>query len=287
VEGIEDVAVNFFRAVVFGLLVSAALAEPLGWAPNLTTTATWDSNASNADRSADVIGALQLRSEFAAATRLALDTDNALLLGGHLVAEAWPRFQGLDQVSFGPRLTWQHKFGLGALAPVFALELGADLLHARMRERNAVAGTAALVWRKRLDEATRLILKQEFARRDTRELLFDRTGAESSFELDRELDENWSLSFTARWRHGDVLAYATPPRPDLVALAHAREAYDVFHRPFVAYSVETHSLGGSLAASRALARKTWLLFCYEWRETNRQPLHYVNHLVSAALVHQF
>lgn len=275
-----------------GLLVlwslgPSTVAAPLGWAPNLTTTATWDSNASNADRSADVIGALQLRGDVAASTRLALDTDNALLLGGHVAGESWPRFSLLDQVSFGPRLTWQHKFGLGAYAPAWAVEFGGDLIYSRMRERNALAGTAAVVWRQRLDAATRVIVKQEFARRDTRELLFDRTGAESSLELDRELDENWSWSLTVRWRHGDVLAYATPPRPDLVALAHEREPYDVFHRPFVAYSLDTHSLAGSFAATRALSRDSWMIFCYEWRETSRQPLRYVNHLVSAALVHQF
>jgi hypothetical protein len=279
--------VNFFRAAVFGLLVSSLPAIVLGWTPSLSARATWDSNASNADRPADVIGALQLRTDLGATAHLVLDADNTVAFGGQVIAESWPRFSGLDQVSLGPRLTWQRKVGFGAYAPVFALELGGDLLRARMHERNALAGTGALSWRQRLDDATRILARQEFERRDARELLFDRTGAESSFAIDRELDESWSVSFTARWRHGDVLAYATPPRPEIVALSHAHEPYDAFHQPFVAYSLDAHSLSGSLAATRALARKTWLLFSYEWRETSRRPLHYVNHLVSATLVHQF
>lgn len=272
------------------LVFSASLAfagAPAGWAPNLTTTATWDSNATNADRSGDVIGALQLRADLATTTRLALDTGDGLLVGAHLAAEFWPRSSGLDQLAVGPRVTWQHKFGIGALAPGFGVELAGDLIFARETGRSARAGTLTFTWRKRLDEATRLALKQEFARRDARELVFDRTGAESSVELDRDLDEFWALSFTTRWRDGDVLSYATPPRPDLVALAHVREPYDMFGRPFVAYSLEAHSLSGSLAATRTLARNTWLIFCYEWRETERNPLRYVNHLVSAALVRQF
>jgi hypothetical protein len=287
VEGVETVAVKFFRALALSLLPSLALAEPLGWAPNITATATWDSNVTNADRSSDVIGALQLRADLATAARLALDTDNALIVSAHLVAESWPRSQGLDQLSVGPRVGWQHKFGLGAFAPVFAVELAGDLIFARETERSARAGSLTLLWRKRFDTTTRLAFKQEFARRDARELLFDRTGAETSLELAHDLDELWSLSFTARWRKGDVLSYATPPRPDLVALAHVREAYDFFGRSFVAYSLETHSLSGSIAATRALGLRTWLIVCYEARRTERSPMRYVNHLVSTALVRQF
>ncbi len=278
---------NFFRAFGFSLFSALAFAAPLGWAPNLTTTATWDSNVTNADRSGDIIGALQLRADMAAITRVALDTDNALLVGGHFLAEAWPRFDGLNHLSLGPRLTWQHKFGIGALAPVLALEFTGDLIFARETERSARAGTVALGWRKRLDDTTRLALKHEFERRDAREAMFDRTGQETSLECDRDLAEDWSVSLTARWRHGDVLAYATPPRPELVALAKHRETYDTFGRPLVGYSLESHSLSGSVAATRTLSRASWLIFCYELRQTKRSPLRYVNHLVSAALVHQF
>jgi hypothetical protein len=269
------------------LIPSLGFAASAGWAPNITTTVTWNSNATNADRSAEVIGALALRAEVASAVRFALGPDDALFAGGSLRATAWPRFDGLDQAAIGPRLTWQHKFGLGALAPVLSVEFAADAVATRESARRAHAGSVTFALRKRLDEATRVALTHERAREDAREFVFDRTGAETSLELTRDLDERWSLAFTARWREGDVLSYATPPRPDLVAVAHTRVPNTTFDRALVAYSLDARSLTGGLSATRALDESTALTFRYEWRETERGPLRYVNHLVSAALTRQF
>ncbi len=276
-----------FTPTLFALMFTSTIAAPADWAPNLTTTATWNSNATNADRSADIIGALALRAEAASSARFALGPDDALFAGVALQAEAWPRFDGLDRAALGPRLTWQHKFGLGALAPVFGVELAGDAIAARDTVRRARAGSVTFALRKRFDESTRATLTHERAREDAREYVFDRTGAETSFELVRDLDERWSLAFTARWRDGDVLSYATPPRPDLVALAHVRVTNTTFDRSFVAYSLEARSLTGGLALIRVLDEATSLTFRYDWRETERGTLRYVNHLVSAALARQF
>ena len=275
-------------AAVFIFASTLALAgTPAGWAPNITTTATWNSNVTNASRSADVIGALQLRADFAATTRLALGTDDALLVGAQLGAEAWPRFDGLDRIALGPRLAWTHKFGLGALAPVFSVELATDGIAANESARRALAGSVTFALRKRLDDATRLALTHERAREDAREFVFDRTGAETALTVTRDFDEPWSLAFTARWREGVVQSYATPPRPDLVAVARVRVPNTTFDRSFIVYSVDAHTLTGALALTRTLDASTALTFAYEWRDTTRGPLRYTNHLVSATLVRQF
>ncbi len=278
---------KLFRAAFFIVLPLLARAAGADWAPNITTNATWNSNATNANRLSDVIGALALRADLASSARFALDTDDAVFAGIKLTAEAWPRFDGLDHASLGPRLAWQHKFGLGAHAPVFSLELGGDAIAAREPARRARAGSARVAVRQRLDNATRVILAQEFSRHDTRDFVFDRTGAETSLEVVRDLDERWSLSFTARWRTGDVQSYATPPRPELVALAKIRQPNTTFDRPMVVYSLDARSLSGGLAATRTLGSDTSLTFRYEWRQTERGPLRYVNQLVSAILARQF
>jgi hypothetical protein len=268
-------------------LPSLALAAPGGWAPNLTTAATWNSNATNAERSSDIIGALAWQLDAANTTRFTLGTDDALFAGVAVRVEAWPRFDGLDRVAAGPRLAWQHKFGLGALAPTVSVELAGDAIGARESARRARAGTVTLALRKRFDAATRFAFTHEFAREDAGEFVFDRTGAETAAELIRDLDEHWSVGVTARWREGDVLSYATPPRPDLVALARTRAPNNTFDRPFVAYSLDARSLTGGLAATRTLDETTALTFRYEWRRTERTSLRYVNHLVSVALTRQF
>ncbi len=262
-------------------------AAPAGWAPNITTTMTWNSNATNAERSSDIIGALALRLDAVNSIRLALGTDDALFAGLALGVETWPRYDGLDRVALGPRLTWQHKFGLGAFAPTFGVELATDAVGTRESSRRARTGSVTLALRRRLDPSTRLALTHTFAREDARETVFDRTGAETAAEVVRDLDEHWSLTFTARWREGDVLSYATPPRADLVALARARGPNHTFDRAYVAYSLDARSLTGGLAATRTFGEATALTFRYEWRETERGALRYVNHLVSVALARQF
>ena len=275
-------------AILFACATSLAFAGvPASWAPNLTTTATWNSNVTNASRSADTIGALQLRADFAAATRLALGADDAVLVGAQLGAAAWPRFDSLDRAALGPRLTWTHKFGLGALAPVFSVELAADAIAAHESARRARAGSVTFALRKRFDAETRFALTHERAREDARDFVFDRTGAETALSVTRDLDEPWSLALSARWRSGVVQSYATPPRPDLVALARVRVPNTTFDRSFVAYALDAHTFTAALALTRTLDPQTALTFAYEWRDTTRAPLRYVNHLVSAALVRQF
>ena len=278
---------RFWRTLSFFLPVLAFAGTPAGWAPNITTTASWNSNATNANRSADVIGALQLRADFAAVTRLALGTDDALLVGASISVEAWPRFDELDRIALGPRLAWTHKFGLGALAPVFSVELAADGIATNESVRRARAGSVTVALRKRFDDVTRVALTHERAREDARDFVFDRTGHETALTITRDFGEPWSLAVNARWREGVVQSYATPPRPDLVALARVRVPNTTFDRAMVVYSLDAHTLSGGLALNRALDPATALTFGYEWRDTSRGPLRYTNHLVSATLVRQF
>lgn len=276
------------RLVCFlACLPAFACAAPAGWAPNITTTATWNDNATNADRSSDIISALELRVDAAVNHRLDLANNNALFVGAALAVEAWPRFEGLDHLNVGPRLAWQHKFGLGALAPIVGVAFAGDAVFTRESDRAGLFGAVSVTLRKRLDAATRFALTQEWSRHDARTAVFDRTGAESSLQLDRDLGERWQLSLIARWRTGDVLSYAMPPRPELVALAPARVPNSTFDRPFVAYSLDARTLTGAFALTRAIDDTTALTLRCEWRQTGRASLRYVNHLVSAALARQF
>mgnify|MGYP001547938730 FL=1 len=270
-----------------GLLVAPLLNHAAPWAPTLTATAVWQSNASNADRSADILGDLQFRADLAAQQRVSLGRDDSLLLGARLETEAWLRFDGLNRAALGPTVSWSHKFGLGPFAPVFSVELAASGVAAQESRRSGLAGSAALTLRKRLDEVTRVSLTYERARHDARATLFDRTGEESAASVSRELVPDWNLTATIRYRRGDVLAYSTPPRPDLVALSKIREANSTFDRAFIAYALDAHSLGGGLALSHPLNATSALTFGYDYRNTTRRPVRYINHLVSAALTHQF
>jgi hypothetical protein len=267
------------------LLVVAARAE--NWAPNLTLGATWNNNATNADRSADRISTVQTTADVVANERYAFGRDDAVHFGLHAAGEWWPRYQGLATGELGARADWQHKFGLGALPPVFAVELAGDYVAAKETGRRGNSAGVTIAFRKRFNDLWRASLSQEFNRMFARYAVYDKEGAQTTLELGRDLTEVSRLTFSLFYREGDIVSYATPPRPDIVPLAPNRMLTDTFDRSLVAYSIDAKTTGTKLAYIRALDQASALVVGYEYRKTARDSLSYVNQLVSLALVHQF
>jgi len=257
------------------------------WESQFATRALWNSNVSNSDRSADVIGALQFNAEAGASRRIPLGPDDTVWAGAAFTAEATPRFDDLGRAGVGPRLTWQHKFGLGAFVPVLSFDLAAEAVAARDADRAGFAGSAALSCRQRLSPTTRLALTYERARHDARGALFDRTGGEVRGEVTHDFDERWRLTGSLSLRQGDVLSYAVPPRADLVPLARIRQPVSTFGSPRIAYSLAAQSREGGVEVTHRWKKSTAVIFSFHYRETERHPLRYLNHLVSATWMRQF
>lgn len=281
---------NLTRAA---LTVAAAVTATLAvagadWSPVVTAGAAWNSNLTNANRASDVIGAFQLRADGEAALgRVQLDRDHAVTFALAATAESCPRFDGLDQMSLGPRAAWRAKFGLGALAPVLSFEASVDGVAAHESDRGGWAGSLRAVWRQRHEDGGRFSVAMEWSRLDARGPVFDRSGGEVAVDYGRDLAEAWRWNLGLRWRDGDVVSYAMPPRPDLVGLARVRTTVTTFGAPRVAYSLSGTSLSGSLAVARELDARSTLTFGYEGRTTRKGGLSYANHLVSAAITRQF
>ncbi len=263
------------------------LARADAWAPNLTLTAAWNDNASNAERADDKVGAFSLAGDLLASERYTLGRADAAHVSFHVAGEWWPRFMGLSSVAGGGRVDWEHKFGLGALAPVFSAELAGDFVGANESGRRGMSAGATLALRKRFNDRWRARLSESFDEMYARAAVFDRSGAQTMLEVDRDLDEASRLTFAAFYRDGDVVSYATPPRPDIVALAPNRMPVSTFDRTFVAYSLRASTWGGRVAYVRALNQAAAVVAAYEVRRTERSSLRYVNQLVSLALVRQF
>lgn len=257
------------------------------WAPNLTTTATWQDNATNAKPAADRISGLQLQADLIASNRYAIGRDDSIHPALHLAGEWWPRFDGLTLGAAGVRVEWRHKFGLGALAPVFSVEAGADAVTVRESPRRGTSSVLLATFRKRFNDSTTITATQEFTDHNARAAVFDRKGSETAIEIGRDLGTTSRITLRIAYRDGDVLSHATPPRPDLVALAPNRREIDTFGRPLTAYSIEARTLGAKAAFIHALDRNSAVILAYEWRQTKRDPVRYLNQLVSLAVVHQF
>jgi len=266
-------------------LPSAARADD--WSPNLTLASTWNTNATNADASVDKIAALQTTADVVANKHYPIGTRDSLQPGLHASAEWWPRYAKLATGAFGARAEWQHKFGVGALAPVASVGLAGDLVTARENGRRGTAYGATLALRKKFNDTTRLTLSEELSRLDARAAVYDRSAALTTLELARDLDDVVRLTLAAFFRDGTINSYATPPRPDIVALAPHRLPADTFRHPLTVYSLNAHTAGAKAGLIRAIDDTTALILGYEYRRTERAPLRYVNHLVSLAFVRQF
>jgi hypothetical protein len=293
--GMLTLALNSFAArtgvALAAILVTLALAPFAAradqWSPNLTLTATWHDNASNADRAADKISTWQTNADIVANERYGLTGADAVHLGFHLGGDWWPDYRNLMTGAAGVRADWEHKFGLGALAPILSVELAADQVAARETGRRGTSSGVTVALRKRFNDLWKASLRTEFSQMYARSAVYDRDGTQTTLEVSRDLGEVSRLTLSVYHRSGDIVSHATPPRPDIVALAPNRMPVDTFGRPFVAYSIDARTTGGKLAFIRALDQASAVIAGYEVRRTERDALRYVNQLVSVALVHQF
>ena len=274
-------------ALAFLASVVALRATAADWAPQLTATATWEENATNANQAVDRVDALQLATSLMIEQRAGLTRELALLYGAQLEAESWPRFDQLDRIAAGPTLALRYKDGLGPLAPTFTLRAAGTLSAARDFGRAGPAGSLSLIYAQGLTDTTHLTAGVTGTRLDAHESVYARSDVEGFVECAYDFDANWRLRLSARWRHGDVLSYATPPRPDLVGLARERTDNDTFAPSMFVYSLDAHTVSGAVLLSRALDEATSLNLGVEWRETTRTPLLYVNRLVSLGVTRQF
>ncbi len=265
----------------------AALVRADDWSPNVSTTATWHSNVTNAEQTTDQIDSLELKLDLLSAKRYPMGRDDSLHLTVHLGGDWWPRYDGLTSGAAGGRAEWQHKFGTSALAPTVSLEGSADAIAAKETGRRGVLAGLTLAVRKRFNDLTRGKLSHEVTWLDSRYGTYDRTASETALEVDRDLTDLTRLTFGVRFRDGDIVTYATPPRPDLAALAPNQLDVETFGRPMRAYRIDARTWSARAALVHALDENSAILAAYEWRTTSRGSLSFVNNLVSISLVHQF
>jgi hypothetical protein len=296
VEGIASAAVNT-RCVVFRHCAYALLGSMLpavfaatgaeDWAPNLTTTATWHSNATNANRSDDQLESLQLNADILASRRYEFGRDDYVRLSAHFAGDWWPRYNALLRGAAGGRAEVRHQFGRDPLAPIIAIEGAGDVVEARERGRRGVGTGVTARLQKRIDALTRGTVSHEVSWYNARLGAYDSSASETAIELDRDLTKVMRLTLTGRFRDGDIITYAARERPDLEDRAPHRIETDTFERPMTAYRIDAQTWSGRISLVRALDDSTALLIAYEHRQSKRGPLKFPDNQLSVAMIHQF
>jgi len=286
--------VNYTRTVTFrisyllsALLALTTVARADDWAPNLTMTATWHSNATLADESDDQLESLQLSADMLASERYEFGRDDTLRLSGHLAGDWWPRYDALLRGAVGGRAELRHRFGPGPRAPAIAIEGAVDAVEAKETGRRGTSTGVTASVRKRINDLFRATAWYEVSWHLARLETYDAAASEGAIEIDYDFSKEMRLTFTARYRDGDVISYASGFRPDLEARAPNRLDVDTFDREMTAYRIDAETWSGRLSLVRALDTSSAILVAYERRETRRGPLRFPDHLLSVAMVHQF
>jgi hypothetical protein len=272
---------------LLAIAVVCSVARGAGWTTTADARATWNDNITNANRSVDRIAALGTSVEAATSSRIGIARNDALIVGGRVASDWIPRFDDLRQHALGGHVEWQHKFGLGPLAPTLGVELAVDAILAPDRDREGTSSAGRVTLRKRFDDVWRATFTQDFGRHDARSPVFDRQSRETSIAVNRPVGEVWFLTLRMSYRDGDVVSYGTPPRPDLVPLAPNRVPTTTFGRTMVAYSIDASSIMGDVALARSIGTASSLTLSYGHRKTYRQPLVYSNNVIAVGFGHRF
>lgn len=266
------------RAALFVLAVLPASAlHAAGGIPfqNVVMTVIADDNLTNADTAADRVDDVLLGARFALDQARSINGRDRVTFQAHIdLQEAWHHPKAGESL-LGGSLGWERKFGLGPFAPVVGASLGIDTVASHDSRRTSMMGSAILTGRFRLAQSTTVDVTQAFSDRRAKNDLFDARARESVLALRHDLGADWQLNAEARWREGEVVSFATPPRPDLATVAAVIVPLDpTFGATRTAYAVDARSLSGSLALTRRLSPKYSLAAGFEHRTTRRGALDY-------------
>jgi hypothetical protein len=188
------------------------------------------------------------------------------------------RFTGLSQIEGGVRLGVERKFGLGWNAP----RLQIDFYTAYRGSGQDGASGARLspslgfVWQlvERGGLSIRYLPQWFFAEG----AVFYSGSQEGRIAGWFDLFPKTRLFADYSIRYGDVVSYATPPRPDLAAIAEVKEPTDVFGAERMVYRFDAWTNSVRAGFEQELTSWLKLRMAYRFEFTNRGSLTYANQI---------
>jgi len=272
------------------LLASAPQAHAAAWSQTLTTDVSWEDNLSNGYDSQYEVDGLTTGATWDVGARQSLTGDDTLLYGATAAGRVVWDVSDLDELQIGPRVAWEHKFGLGAYAPIVGLQAGFEGRIGGHTYRRGTGESVGIWWERRLTPELHLKLSGDYSNFNAKQAIFDLAGLEGTLALDYDFSESWQFSLAAGWRNGDVVSYAGAPGNfpmNLKGPSMMLDYFDDFGMPRQAYSVEARTIRGAVTAAYRMDSGYNLFFRYEYRDSSRDVLSYTNNTFSVAIARGF
>jgi hypothetical protein len=268
--------------------VAAFAAAPSNdWSPNLTTSAAWVTNVSNGEAVWDRVNTLLLSADALSSSQYTLTRSDIIHVTLHLAGDWYPRFQAVNRAAGGLRVDWQHTFGKDEFAPVFTVEAAGDEVITSETLRRGTDTAVTLKLKKQFAAGWRAGLTQCFDDYNAKHVVFDSRSSETAFEIGRDINDATRLTFTGRWRDGDIVTHAQYSRPDLAAIARDLVQVRTFHLPMTAYATKAKTSAARVALIHATTDISAVVLSYEYAQTKRTGLQFENQTVAIAFVQQF
>jgi hypothetical protein len=264
----------------------------------ITALAVWQDNVTNTTPAGGRLPSWMLAVLASDELRRGLPDDNAFFIGGNLASEVRLDYHGLDSVTAGPTVGFQHKFGLGAYVPILRFDMAASGIAAAEAGRAGWSETAKLSLGQRFTEVLRLDLAGEWCRTNTRDDIFGSAATVLTADLACDLNDRWRLKTGVHWRNGDVVSYYRAQWTPWGWAPSGNGSYGdygytegrlvaTFDQPYLAYRLHADTLSYAVTLSPALGPNTALVLSGEISVTENQTMRYLNHMISAGVTHRF
>ena len=265
--------------VLLAMALSAARAD---WRVEAETGALYDSNLSNSDRTSDVKDDLAWQSNLQVGNGFQLAHDVRLNLAADLREQVWARFDAFNNVAPGGTASLRYRFGLGRLAPWVLVEDRLSYAAFKENDRSGVDNRFRIRGGFGINERLSVEATYTFDNYDAKSPFWDLSGNSGAIRLTFDATSSLQVALGYLYRNGEVISYAIPPRPDLVAIASERELVNSFGSPpYMAYRLRGVTNAFSASAGYTISKYFSVQVNYEFRNTTHGPLEYVNHLVEA------
>ena len=272
---------NLLTAILLSL---AAVGSSSGdWIRDFRTDVSYDDNVSRSNREADERQDVAFRALAHLGRFDQLSDDLRLALTADFTGEAWERYQDFNHTTVAGTASLRYRFGLGAWAPFVRVEGSAGYACFEQSLQDGARYRSAVTFGKRFTERLSLEASYYFDDNESRVRLFDQQAHHFSVAGSFDLSETTQITAGYELRDGEVITYAVPPRPDIVALANALRQVDTFGGDYIAYNLDATTHTFSVGVSQALTRFLALNLRYERQETSRAHLYYINNIFNASV----
>lgn len=267
----------------FTLLWAGASHSNGDWIRDFRGEVSYDDNLSNSDRAAEQREDFSLAGQAHFGRFGELTDDLRVTITADLDARTFARYADFNRVVISSTAALRYRFGLGAMAPFVRLEGSGGYANFEQNLQDGGRYRADITAGKRITERLAVDASYFFEDIGGRIRLFDRRSNTFALTASFDLTETTRLTAAYEFRDGEVISYAIPERPDIVALSNAHREVATFGRTYEAYNLDAMTHTFAVGISQALTKSVSMNVRYEWRGTSRDQLSYVGNIVGVSI----